>query len=87
MSIFRYHNLMVNLGQVQNLGAVPGLCGGFTNINGGCGNFPNTCHVITCFGGSRFCGIPSCNFTQPVGCGVSFFQAQGSRGRVDGLSR
>jgi len=69
MAIFRYHNLMVNIGQAQN--AVCGIscdfgsgCAGF---NSGCGNFPNTCHVVTCFGGSKICGLPSCNFTGPIG--------------------
>ncbi len=62
MSVFRYRSLLANVGQFGCL--FTGGCG-----NTACGNFPNTCHVITCQAGTRFCGIPSCNFTQH--CDVS----------------
>jgi hypothetical protein len=58
--MFRYQNLMLNLGHCD-FGTG---CAGF---NSGCGNFPNTCHVLTCLAGSKMCGIPSCNFSGPIG--------------------
>lgn len=80
---FRYRNLMLNVGQVQGPQQAQ-FCGWiscftFTGCgNSGCGNFPNTCHVITCLGGSVFCGLPSCNFTGPVGCRFTALEADPS---------
>jgi hypothetical protein len=71
MPMFRYQNLMLNIGRVDPCGILFSCdfgtgCAGF---NSGCGNFPNTCHVWTCFLGSKICGIPSCNYTGPIGPG------------------
>lgn len=79
MTGFRFRNLMVNLGHGQNLARGAGF-GGF---DAGCGDFPNTCHVITCVFGSRFCGIPSCNFSAPVGCRFSLLD---DRETIDPIS-
>ena len=64
MAEFKHRRLVLNVGQ-----AIEG-CAGFS----GCGNFPNTCHVYTCFLNTRICGIPSCNFSGPIGCHFSLFQ-------------
>ena len=70
MAMFRYQNLMLNVGKADPCGIFSCDFGtGCAGFNSGCGNFPNTCHVWTCFLGSKICGIPSCNYTGPVGTG------------------
>ena len=54
MAEFKYRNLLINIG---------------TRIPKGCrgANFPDSCHVMTCLMGSRWCGIPSSVGTVPIG--------------------
>lgn len=74
MAMFRFRNLTLNLGKELPCGLISG-CG---QIVSACGNFPNTCHVWTCMLGTRICGIPSCNYTGPIGCDFTFLAAPGT---------